>query len=805
MLPERSDRLERPRNPVLRSSLTPAEEEREGIPVREYLSAVRRYAWLVVASVLLSCGLAAYKLSQKLPVYMASTAIRLVDPAVPMSGDLKAGGNTDQLPGWYTDPILSQIQVLKSRAVAGAVSDSLGLRFRPARPDFPYRAVAAVRVADAARTGDTVAVEFGESQVTARSGKAVARAPYGSPIEIAGVRAVFAENPGLATARFGIVSRDDAVGGILGGIQAHPREMTNVIDVAYMGNDPHLAQRVADATAVFFQRQNAESAQQESRRRRTFIQEQLRSTDSLLMVAQYQLSSFRKGVRAFSPREKFKATEEGLSGFRVKREELDQERRVYAQMNQELAAGGRQSADQLAALAASPAVASNGGFVSLYQQLIRYQTLRDSLTTGPWSRAGTNPDVVRLDSLIATSQSRLLRAVEARSTALAAQVRVLDEVMAGDAASIAGLPDAEAEEQRLGRQVETLQRLADDLLREQQKARIDEAVEAGEVEIVDHALVPAGPMGRGGTKRMLFALVIGLMIGGGGALLLDRMNTALVRREDLEGFLHLPALGVIPRIDAPGAPARKRLKVPGMALLPRRPEAVDTTGGGLITVTDLHSSGSQAYRKLRTHLIFSTAGDPLRTLMVTSPSASEGKSTVCSNLAVTFAQQNMRVALVDCDMRRSRLHSVFEVARTPGLTEVLAGRATLDEAIRPTAVEGLDLVPAGTLVPNISELLGAASMRRALAELSDRYDIVIVDTPPVLAAADAEILAVQCHAVLMVVRAGQTERHTAQYAVQQLRAIGSRVVGAVLNDPDEKVPGHSRYTYYYDYYSDQKA
>ena len=156
---------------------------------------------------------------------------------------------------------------------------------------------------------------------------------------------------------------------------------------------------------------------------------------------------------------------------------------------------------------------------------------------------------------------------------------------------------------------------------EQQKARIDEAVEAGEVEIVDHALVPGGPMGRGGTKRMLFALVVGLLIGGGGALLLDRMNTALVRRDDVEAFLHLPALGVIPRIEGAGAPAKKRIKLPDVPLLPRRAGAAEPAGA-LITVTDLHSSGSQAYRKLRTHLIFSTAGDPLRTLMVTSPAAS---------------------------------------------------------------------------------------------------------------------------------------------------------------------------------------
>jgi capsular exopolysaccharide synthesis family protein len=429
----------------------------------------------------------------------------------------------------------------------------------------------------------------------------------------------------------------------------------------------------------------------------------------------------------------------------------------------------------------------------------RYQTVRDSLTTGPWSRATTNPDVQRLDSLIATSRSRLISAVGARGTALDAQIHVMDGVMAADASSVASLPDAEAEEQRLSRQVETLQTLADDLLRERQKARIDQAVEAGQVEIVDQALVPGGPMGRGGKKRVFFALLVGLLLGTGGALALDRLNTALFRREEIEEQLHLPVLAIIPRISADARKkGRKWLRAPKTKALARRGSQ---TTEGLITVSDLHSAGSQAYRKLRTHLIFSTGGDSLRTLLVTSPGASEGKSTVTANLAVTFAQQRLRVLLVDCDMRRSRLHTLFGVERLPGLTEVLARQATLEQAIRPTEVEGLHLLPAGTLVPNVSELLGSDRMRNALAELSEHYDLVLVDTPPVLAAADAEILGVQTDATLVVIRAGQTERQPAQYAVQQLRAIGARVVGAVLNDPDEKVAGYGRYTYYYDYYS----
>jgi succinoglycan biosynthesis transport protein ExoP len=226
---------------------------------------------------------------------------------------------------------------------------------------------------------------------------------------------------------------------------------------------------------------------------------------------------------------------------------------------------------------------------------------------------------------------------------------------------------------------------------------------------------------------------------------------------------------------------------------------------GLVTVSEMQSAGSQAYRKLRTHLIFSQGGQPPRTLLVTSASASEGKTTVCANLATTFAQQGLRVVIIDGDLRRPRLHGLFSQARTPGLSELLEGEAPVAEAVRQTSVPGLHLIAAGRLVPHVSELLGGAAMGRLMRELNADYDLVVVDTPPVLAAADAEILGAQADAVLVVVRAGKTERQSAQYAMQQLRAVGARIVGAVLNDPDQKIAGYGRYAYYYDYYTEKTA
>ncbi|MDB4947871.1 MAG: capsular exopolysaccharide family [Gemmatimonadetes bacterium] len=804
-LPEQREQAER--TMVLRSSLTPdaVTAAGEGIPLRDYVSAIRRYLWLVLASGALTVGVAAWRLHGEVPMYTTSTSVRLSDAKQAMAGSM-ASPSGDGLQGYYTDPVLSQIQLLKSRAVAGAVVDSLGLRLQPVGHAFPYRVLRDVRVPDDLPGGaDTLRLAFAAGGVEGRFRGQAARAAYGQPLAVGGLALTVDAGAGTSAAAFTVLRREDAINGVLGGIQARPREMTNVIDIGYVAPDPDLAQRVVNTTAASYRDLNASSARQASHRRRVFVEEQLHSTDSLLVVAQYALSAFRKGVQAFSPREKFTATQAGLSNLQIKRQDLQLELGVYREMAQKLGTDGLHGDQALAALASSPQVVNNGGIVSLYDQFLRYQTAHDSATLGGWGASGRNPDVIRVDSMRRSARNRLTAAVDARVTALQAQVAALDQLMAADAASISGLPDAEAEETRLSRQVETLQKLVDDLLLEKQKARIDEAVEQGQVEIVDQAVVPGGPIGKGMRQKLFFALLVGLMLGAGGALVLDRMNTSITRREDVEGALHVPALGIIPRLAQVEPERRPGLRLPGRRRLPsRRAGHADGDEGALalVTLTDLHSAGSQAYRKLRTHLLFSHGGPRLKTVVVTSAGAGEGKSTLCSNLAVTFAQQHMRVLLVDCDLRRARLHEVFGTPRVPGLPEVLEGRDALADAVRPTAVEGLWLLPAGRLTPNATELLGGAAMQALLDELAGSYDLILIDTPPVMAAADAEVLGVQADAVLMVVRAGQTERQSAQYAVQQLRAIGARVVGAVLNDPDEKVPNYGNSAYYYDYYRD---
>jgi capsular exopolysaccharide synthesis family protein len=189
----------------------------------------------------------------------------------------------------------------------------------------------------------------------------------------------------------------------------------------------------------------------------------------------------------------------------------------------------------------------------------------------------------------------------------------------------------------------------------------------------------------------------------------------------------------------------------------------------------------------------------LRTILITSPAPGDGKTTVAANLAACFAQQGMRVLLVDCDLRRGRLHSLFNGSREPGLSDVLLGRSTLEDAIRMTDTGSLSLLTTGCL-PNLpAELLGSPSMRDLLQRLRVEYAVVVLDTPPVLSASDTTVLASEVDASILVLRAGQTDVTEAQLAMRQLRSVGGDVIGAVLNDRDNVLKGHDSY-YYGAYY-----
>ena len=203
----------------------------------------------------------------------------------------------------------------------------------------------------------------------------------------------------------------------------------------------------------------------------------------------------------------------------------------------------------------------------------------------------------------------------------------------------------------------------------------------------------------------------------------------------------------------------------------------------LITLTDPRSPVSEAYRSLRTNLEFFSLDEPIRTLVVTSPGAEEGKSTVLANLAVVLAQGGKRVILADCDLRRPTQHTLFGLDNTAGLTTMMVDETAQSEPpLRRTSVDGLRVLPAGPSPPNPAELLGSRRMKEAMAALIEQTDLLLFDAPPVLAVTDALVLAVQADGVLLVVKAGGTKREHVQQAKERLERVNARIVGSVLNN-----------------------
>ena len=774
----------------------PPEPQSESAGLREYFAIFRRHPWLILSMVLATTAFTLYRVGTAPPQYRATSTVKLADTRRAVTG-LAEGSPYDEMMGRETELLASMIQVLMSRQLAGEAVDQAGLRLIPALKQ-PYVAEVRDIVVGPSPSTASLRFTFGPDGYAVQGSAAPVVSRYGQPLQVDGVTLTVASQPHVAGTVYEVLPRDAAVGVVLGGLRATPRPHTDIIDLDYTGSEPHYAQQVANVVALAFQLHSAQGAQQQSKRRRVFLEQQLQQTGALLQKAMNDYSSYRSHRQVFSSKEKASAQQTGLINVEMKRADLDAQKRTYMSLLN-AAQTGRQNGDGgFRALMSAPGLSTNPAIESLGSRLSAYESARDSLVTG--GAASTNPDLVAVNSLIASTTSKMVSAVRAQIQGLDAQISSLDNMSARATAEISTAPATETEEAQLSQQVQNIQKIEDRLQEEYQNAKMTEAVEAGQVEIVDLAQVPGGPLAEGRSRKIALGVLIGVMLGFGAAILVDGMNTSIRRRDDLERILQIPGLAVIPRF-VPNASTMKKIT----ASLPSR--ASNGNGSrsrqkptGLVTVHDARSSSAEAYRTLRTNLMFSQAVSTLRTIVITSPSPGEGKTTTAANLAVSFAQQGMRVLLIDCDLRRAKLHSLFGVTRTPGLTEMLVGSEGQETAIRETSVTGLYLLPSGNLPPNPAELLGGPAMRKTLETLSEGFDLIVVDTPPLLAASDASILATITDGALLVVKAGSTEAEAGHQALQQLSAVGARVVGAVLNDPDAKVQKYGAY-YRYEYAS----
>jgi non-specific protein-tyrosine kinase len=326
--------------------------------------------------------------------------------------------------------------------------------------------------------------------------------------------------------------------------------------------------------------------------------------------------------------------------------------------------------------------------------------------------------------------------------------------------------------------------------------------------LVQAAGVPNLPIAPQTRKNVLIGTIAGLVIGVLLAFLLDFINEAVLTPEDAEratGMMPLAVIGVNGAwmrrgILGMGGRRRKPADPPDPPpLLPAHGNARGSRSSRLFALESPHDPVTEAFRTLRTNLAFSSIGQPVRTLVVTSMMPGEGKTTVAANLAVVLAQSGRRVILVDTDLRRPTLHTVFNVAKNPGFTDILLGYATASAALQHTAVPNLRVLPCGPRPSNPAELLSFPALVPLIEELEAQADLVIFDTPPMGVLTDAVLLSTRMEGTVVVIRSGVTRPGALIKGIESLKTVGARPIGTVLNMVNASEFGKYG-NYYYQYY-----
>ncbi len=384
--------------------------------------------------------------------------------------------------------------------------------------------------------------------------------------------------------------------------------------------------------------------------------------------------------------------------------------------------------------------------------------------------------------------------IETENTSLKAKSDALWGILQEYDRSLDQLPEKSLVLARLEREATVNNNIYVMLREKYEENRIAEAGQIGSVRIVDRALPPEDPVSPKKKMNLLLGILVGLGLGVGLTFIREYLDTSLKTIEDIER-LGFAVLGSIPYITSQRIETRPK-KMNG---------EIQRIESRLITHFAPKSPISEAYRTLRTNIQYTKIDRPIRTVLVTSSNPGEGKSTSVANIAITFAQMGAKTLLIDTDLRRPVLHAIFDHPRTEGLTNVLVGNIDLKEGIKPTHIDNLSLLCSGTLPPNPSELLASEAMEKLLEKASAQFDILLFDSPPVIAVTDAAVLATKLDGVVLVTKSGETNKDAMTRSRVLLENVNAKIFGVLVNGVNiDNMYGSTYYYYQYYYYGDGK-
>jgi polysaccharide biosynthesis transport protein len=584
---------------------------------------------------------------------------------------------------------------------------------------------------------------------------------------------------------------------------------TSILEITATSTKPREAQDLANATAESYRDYNKSLRNSRVTEARRFIENQLKDVEARSRRTEAEIWAFREANRIVAPGAESSVLMSVFTQVRGDIEKTRQQRIELESLQQRLAG--------LDAAAPTDRIfieTSNPAMQKLQVTLSELHLERNNLSLEVTDR---HPRLQAIDDRIREIRAEMRREVAAQIAMLRNREEFLNRQVGELQQKNRELPTLELSLQRLQREAKTNDDLLALLKTKHQEALIKEAEQIEEVSIVRPATEPDSPIGGETANTMLVGAVLGLALGLVLAFVRETLDTSIGTIEDVEAYLGVPVLGVVPHIDSRETVQRILERRPALATID--PEAL-LSHSLLITHFDPKSPVAEAYRTLRTNIQFARMERSGKVLVVSSPTLQEGKTTTIVNLALTMAQSGQKTLLIGANMRRPSIHRFFGIEREPGLSNILVGSAQWRDCIRTVAdilmgrfemedimaapgLDNLHIIEAGPVPANPSELLSTPAMTGFLHSVRDVYDVVLVDTPPILPVTDSAIVASQADGVVLVYQAGKVGRLVLKRAKVHVENVGGKVWGVVLNDVKTEIAGYAYTQYYTHYYGEE--
>jgi len=752
----------------------------------DYWRAIRKRLWLIVSIVVLVAMLAVVYVSRKPDIFEAKARVQVnLEDSNPT-----LGGGAPVLYGTSDDPVYfnTQLQILVSSGLIRRVVRTLDLEHNP---EFLK-----TNASQKKSTWQAVLQTFGLRHEKPLDSKTPDQLPLTNAVADASTKEDLVEAKRLAP----------FVNQILIGLDVEPvkenrgfLKETRLIDITFQHTDPQVAAKVVNAIAETYIYSNLEKNTETNSSTGDFLQKRVAELQENIRTDEERLVNYAKNHQIVSLDTNQNTVMERLAGLNRQLLEAENDRKAAeAALNAAKAPG--------AANAMVDAETKQAGDIESTLAVLRQK--RAQLMVDATEEA---PEVKEIDGQIAelekqvkdlhsNKSSTLLTNLTTRYRQTLEREQLLRNSFEQQRSETLTQNEAAINYRIIQQGIDTNRTMLNSVLQRSKENDVVRAGKSNNISVVDYALSPDLPVGPNRMRTVFVSIFLALGLGIGLSLFLEYLDDTVRSTEDVERLLHLPALAVIPAV---GGSVKRKVLAGSKALQKRNGNGNAGTSSELLMNVDGRSPLAESYRHLRTSVLLSTAGRAPRSLLVTSSLPGEGKTTTAVNTSYSLAQTGASVVIIDADMRRPRLQSIFGMRGQLGLSSILSSDVTDEETLAMISRDeatGLNVLTAGPIPPNPAELLGSDQMRRLLMTLQKHFMHVVVDSPPVSSFTDGVLISTMVDGVLLVVHGGKSSRHVVRRSRQLLQDVGAKIFGVVLNNTE--IQSHDYY-YYQRYYSEK--